>query len=435
MSYEQIGIVGCLLLIVLLCTSIPVAFSMAVIGFVGFAWIRGLQPALAMISMDLYGTFTNYDLTVIPLFVLMGQIAFHGGISRKLFSAAYHWLGWLPGGLAMATVGACTAFGAICGSGPATTATMASVALPEMKRYGYDMELGTGTVAAGGTLGMMIPPSVVFIVYAIMTEQSIGKLFIAGIVPGVLTAAMFCAAIYWMCKRRPKYGPAAPPTTLKQKALSLKGISETLILFLLVMGGMFMGWFTPTEAASIGAAGTIVITAVQKKLSWKIFVRSLQETMRTSCMVMVIVMGAVIFGRFLAITRLPFAVAGGLSEATLPSWVVVGLIMLFYLVAGCFVDALALVLLTVPIFAPVIEQVGFDLIWFGVIIVLVTQMGVITPPVGVCVYVVSGIEREVPLQTIFKGAMPFLYSMVVVAILLTAFPALCLWLPNLSHSH
>jgi tripartite ATP-independent transporter DctM subunit len=201
------------------------------------------------------------------------------------------------------------------------------------------------------------------------------------------------------------------------------------------MGGMFLGWFPPTEAASIGAAGTIVITVVQKKISWKVFIRSLQETLRTSCMVMVIVMGAVIFGRFLAITRLPFAIAGGLSETTLPPWIVVGLIMLFYLVAGCFVDALALVLLTVPIFAPVVEQVGFDLVWFGVIIVLVTQMGVITPPVGVCVYVVSGIEREVPLQTVFKGAMPFLYVMAVVAILLTAFPDLCLWLPGLSHSH
>lgn len=433
MSPEQIGVIGCILLIVLLCTSLPVAFSMAVVGVVGFAWVMGdLQPALNMMSMNLFDIFNNYNLTVIPLFVLMGQIAFHGGISRRLFSAAYNWLGPLPGGLAMATVGACAAFGAICGSGPATTATMASVALPEMKRYGYDMQLGTGTVAAGGTLGMMIPPSVVFIVYAILTEQSIGKLFISGIIPGILMAFLFCLAIYWQCKRRPELAPPAPRTTLGKKMVSLLGISETLILFALVMGGMFAGWFSANEAAAIGAAGTIAITVIQRKLPWKTFLQSLRETMRTSCMVMVIVAGAAIFGNFLAITRLPFELAGWLSGLAIPGWCVIGLIILFYLFAGCFVDALALVLLTVPIFSPVVIELGYDPIWLGVMIVLVTQMGVITPPVGVCVYVVSGIERDVPLQTVFKGAMPFLYMMIITAILLTAFPQLCLWLPNLS---
>jgi tripartite ATP-independent transporter DctM subunit len=433
MSPEQKGLIGCILLVVMLCTSLPVAFSMAVIGVVGFAWVIGdFQPALNMMSMNLFDIFNNYNLTVIPLFVLMGQIAFHGGISRRLFSAAYHCLGSLPGGLAMATVGACTAFGAICGSGPATTATMAAVALPEMKRYGYDMQLGTGTVAAGGTLGMMIPPSVVFIVYAILTEQSIGKLFISGIIPGTLMAFLFCLVIYWQCKRRPELAPAAPQTTFGSKLRSLLGVSETLILFALVMGGMFAGWFSANEAAAIGAAGTIVITVVQRKLTWKTFMQSLRETMRTSCMVMIIVAGAAIFGNFLAITRLPFQLAQWLSELAVPGWCVIGLIILFYLFAGCFVDALALVLLTVPIFYPVVAELGYHPIWLGVMIVLVTQMGVITPPVGVCVYVVSGIERDVPLQTVFKGAMPFLYMMIIVAILLTAFPQLCLWLPNLS---
>jgi tripartite ATP-independent transporter DctM subunit len=332
----------------------------------------------------------------------------------------------------MATVGACAAFGAICGSGPATTATMSLVALPEMKRYGYSMELGTGTVAAGGTLGMMIPPSVVFIVYAILTEQSIGKLFVSGIVPGLVMAVLFCAAIYWQCKRRPDLGPAAAPMTLKSKLMSTLGVLETLILFALVMGGMFAGWFSANEAAAIGAAGTIAITLIQRKLPLKTFLQSLRETMRTSCMVMVIVAGAAIFGNFLAVTQLPFKLAGWLSGLAMPGWCVVGLILLFYLLAGCFVDALALVLLTVPIFYPVIDQLGYSPIWFGVMIVLVTQMGVITPPVGVCVYVVSGIERDVPLQTVFKGAMPFLYMMVITAILLMMFPQLCLWLPNLS---
>ncbi|NLH17658.1 MAG: TRAP transporter large permease [Phycisphaerae bacterium] len=433
MTPEQKGIVGCVLLVALLLTSLPVAFSMAVIGVVGFAWVvGGFGPAMNMMSMNLFDIFNNYNLTVIPLFVLMGQIAFHGGISRRLFSAAYHWLGPLPGGLAMATVGACAAFGAICGSGPATTATMASVALPEMKRYGYDLQLGTGVVASGGTLGMMIPPSVVFIVYAILTEQSIGKLFIAGIIPGILTAALFCAAIFWLCIRNPKLAPAAPHTTLWQKTRSLLGVSETLILFALVMGGMFRGWFSANEAAAIGAAGTIVITVGQKKLAWKTFLQSLRETMRTSCMVMVIVAGAAIFGNFLAVSRLPFQLAGWLSGLAIPGWGVIGLIVLFYLVAGCFVDALALVLLTVPIFYPVITALEYSPIWLGVMIVLVTQMGTITPPVGVCAYVVSGIERDVSLQTVFKGSMPFLYMMILAAILITAFPKLCLWLPNLS---
>lgn len=433
MSPEQKGIVGCVLLLVMLCTSLPVAFSMAVVGVVGFAWVIGdLHPALNMMSMNLFDIFNNYNLTVIPLFVLMGQIAFHGGISRRLFSAAYQWLGGLPGGLAMATVGACAAFGAICGSGPATTATMAAVALPEMKRYGYDMQLGTGAVAAGGTLGMMIPPSVVFIVYAILTEQSIGKLFVSGIIPGILTAFLFCLVIYWQCKRRPQLAPPAPVTTFGHKFRALFGVSETLALFALVMGGMFAGWFSANEAAAIGAVGTILITLVQRKLKWKTFLQSLRETMRTSCMVMVIVAGAAIFGNFLAITRLPFQLAGWLSGLAIPGWCVIGLIILFYLFAGCFVDALALVLLTVPIFYPVVVELGYNPIWLGVMIVLVTQMGVITPPVGVCVYVVSGIERDVPLQTVFKGAMPFLYMMILAAILLTAFPQLCLWLPNLS---
>lgn len=434
MTPEQIGIIGCIVLVVLLCSSIPVAFAMAAVGVAGFAWVVSPRAAVSMLTLDLYETFSSYSLTVIPLFVLMGQVAFHGGISRRLFDAAYHWLGPLRGGLAMATVGACTAFGAICGSGPATTATMALVALPEMKRYRYSMELGCGAVAAGGSIGMMIPPSVVFIVYAIMTEQSIGRLFLAGILPGVLTATLFCAAIYIQCRRRPGFGPAAPSSSWKAKILSLRGAWETMLLFAAVMGGMFAGIFTPTEAAAIGAAGTIAITAIKGKLGSRMLVQSLKETLRTSVMVMIIVAGAVVFGRFLAITRIPFVLATWLGDLPLPGWTIMLLITSFYLVVGCFVDALALILLTIPIFFPVVTNLGFDPIWFGVMIVLVTQMGVITPPVGVCVYVVSGIERDVPLETIFRGALPFLLALLVVAILLILFPGITLWLPRLLHS-
>lgn len=431
MTPVQIGIAGCILLLVFLIASMPVAFAMALVGVAGFAILVNPAAALAMITSDLYETLSSYSLTVIPLFVFMGQLAFHVGISRRLFNTAYQWLGALPGGLAMATVGACTAFGAICGSGPATAATMASVALPEMRRYNYSMELGSGAVAAGGSLGMLIPPSVVFIVYAIMTEQSIGKLFIAGVLPGLLIAAMFCVTIYINCKRKPHLGPAGPKTTWAQKLKSLAGVSETLALFIVVMGGMFLGFFTPTEAAAVGAAGSIAIALFRRQLTRHILFRALMETARTSCMVMIIVTGAVMFGHFLAVTRIPFELATWLGGLPLPGWVIIFFIIMFYLVAGCFVDALALILLTIPIFYPVISKLGYDPIWFGVIVVVVTQMGVISPPVGVNVYVVSGIERDIPLTTVFKGSMPFLWTLILAAILLVAFPQISLFLPGL----
>jgi len=431
MTEIQIGILGCVALVVLLASSMPVALCMAVVGTVGFAIVVSPHAAFSMATNDFYGTFSNYSLTVIPLFVLMGQIAFHGGISRRLFNTAYAWLGPLPGGLAMATVAACVGFGAICGSGPATAATMAAVALPEMRRYNYDVELASGTVASGGTLAMLIPPSVVFIVYAIMTEQSIGELFLAGVAPGIMIGSMFCITIYVNCKRRPHLGPPSPPMTWAQRFKALAGVSETLILFAIVMGGMFIGLFTPTEAAAIGAAGTIVVSLVQRKLTWKVFVQALIETLRTSCMIMIIIAGALIFGHFLAVTRIPSVLAETLAELPVPPFVIIALIILFYLVGGCFLDALALLLLTVPIFYPVVQKLGYDPVWFGVIMVVVTQMGVISPPVGVNVYVVSGIARDIPLQTVFKGSLPFLAALIVASAMLVAFPWICLFLPKL----
>jgi C4-dicarboxylate transporter, DctM subunit len=431
MSPVQVGIIGCILLVILLVSSMPVAFAMAIVGLVGFAIVVSPHAAFSMATTDLYETFSSYSLTVIPLFVLMGQVAFHSGISRRLFHTAYVWLGSLPGGLAMATVGACTGFGAICGSGPATAATMAAVALPEMRRYKYNLELGSGAVAAGGSLGMLIPPSVVFIVYAIMTEQSVGALFLAGIIPGLLIAGLFCLVIYINCIRRPDLGTAGPPTSIKEKFFALWGVIETAILFVLVMGGMFLGFFTPTEAAAVGAFGSILIALLKGQLSGKMLRQALKETIRTSCMVMIIVAGAVIFGHFLAVTRIPFLLATWLSTLPVPGFFIMGLIILFYLLAGCFIDALALVLLTIPIFAPVVTGLGYDLVWFGVIIVVVAQMGVISPPVGICVYIVSGVERDVPLEKVFKGAMPFLFALIVASVILIAFPSLSLFLPGL----
>ncbi len=425
------GILGSVLLLVLLMSSMPVAFAMAIVGFIGYAVVTNPDAAMAMVANDLYSRLSDPSLTVIPLFILMGQVAFHAGTSRRLYDAAYKWFGALPGGMAMATIGACTGFGAICGSGPATSATMAAVALPEMKRFNYSPQLGAGSVAAGGSLGMLIPPSVVFIVYAIMTEEHVGDLFLAGVLPGLLIAGLFCLTIYINCVRNPEYGPAGPRTSLKEKFIALTGIIETALLFLLVIGGMFLGFFTPTEAAAIGALGSLIIALFKRRLNVKMLAQSLRETVRTSCMVMIIVAGATMFGHFLAITRIPMLLADWLAALPLPAAMIIALIIVFYLIAGCFVDALALVLLTIPIFQPVIQQLGYDLVWFGVIIVVVTQMGVITPPVGVCAYIVTGIAPDIPLQTVFKGALPFLLALIIAAALLIAFPQISLFLPEL----
>ncbi|MDT8391008.1 MAG: TRAP transporter large permease [Lentisphaeria bacterium] len=432
MSPEQAGIMGVCALFLLLAASVPVALAMTVVGMLGFALVTGDAAAAAhMASRDFFAVFTNYNLTVIPLFVFMGQVSFHSGISKRLFTCANCWLAGITGGLAMATVGACAAFGAICGSGPATAATMATVTLPEMKRYGYSLELGTGTVAAAGGLGMLIPPSVVFIVYGIMAEESIGRLFLAGVVPGLLITGLFCLTVYLNCKRNPGLAPPTRPHSVHEKVTSLVGTLEAVVLFAVVIGGMFLGFFTPTEAAAVGAAGAVLVAVVRRKLGWKAFRQSLRETARTSCMVMTIVAGAMVFGHFLAVTRIPYTLAGWVGDLDLPRGVILGGVILFFLVGGCFVDALALILLTVPVLLPVIHKLGYDPIWFGVIVVLVTQMGVISPPVGVNVYVVSGLERDVSLETVFKGAFPFLIALVVGTVLITLFPRLCLFLPEL----
>lgn len=430
MSPEAQGVLGCVALVLLLMGSMPVAFAMALVGAVGVWSVSGLPAAMFTLGSELFSNFNESSLTVIPLFILMGQVSFHSGISGRLFEAAYRWLGPLPGGLAMATVGACTGFGAICGSGPATAATMAAVALPEMRRRNYSMELASGSVAAGGSLGMMIPPSVVFIVYAIMTGQSPGDLFIAGILPGLMLAVLFCLTIYATCVRHPRQGPPSAAFAWGEKFRSLAGVGETLALFALVIGGMFGGLFTPVEAAAVGAAGSIALALLRRQLTWRGFQRSLLETVRTSCMVMMIITGAMIFGRFLAITTLTIRIADTLANLPLPGYLIIAGIILFYLIAGCFVDALALILLTVTVFNPVVTALGYHTVWFGVIIVVVTQMGVISPPVGINAYVVSGIARDVPLQTVFKGALPFLAALIVGSVLLIAFPEICLYLPR-----
>ncbi len=431
-SLIAIGIAGCVVLLLLLLASVPVGFALALVGTAGFAIAAGNpQAAYHLVVSVTYDNFSKYDLSVIPLFILMGQVAFYAGISRRVFDVAYAWLGRLPGGLGLAAMGACTLFCSICGSGPASAATMTAVAMPEMQRHGYSLEMGAGIVAAGSSLGIMIPPSVVFIVYAVMTENSPARLFAAGVVPSLMIVAMFFAFIVYSCLRHPELGPRGEYVPWPRRLRALLGLADIIGLFALVMGGMLLfGWFTPTEAAAVGAAGSIVIALCRRMLTWKAFRHALKDTARTSCMVLVIVTGALIFGRFLALTGITGDLASGLAHLPLPNWVKMGAILLFFMIAGCFVDALALVMLTMPIFLPVVKAFGYDPVWFGVMVVAIVQLGVITPPVGVNVYVVSGIERAVPMERIFRQALPFAMIIVLACILLMAFPQLALWLPG-----
>ncbi len=431
MTPTAIGIIGLVVLVALMFLQIPVGFVMAIVGFTGFGLLVTWDASLNLLARDFFSIFSSYNLTVIPLFVLMGQLAYHSGISGRLFNAAHKFFGHLPGGLAIATIGACAGFSAICGSTSATAATMASVALPEMKKYNYDPSLATGVVAAGGSLGILIPPSTIFIIYGIMTEQSVGKLFMAGILPGILLSLLFVATVLIWTRMQPGLCEPAPKSTLKEKIASLSGIIETFILFILVMGGLFIGIFTPTEAAAIGAFGTLIIALIGRNLSWRGFVQSLQETTRISCMILVIVAGATVFGHFLAVTSIPTEIGNWVSELHLHRYIIMGLILFIYLAMGCLMDSLAMIMLTIPIFFPVVTVLGFDPIWFGVIIVVVTEMGVITPPVGINVYVVAGVARDIPLHVIFKGTAHLLMAQLATAFLLILFPQIALFLPGL----
>ncbi len=431
MSPTLVGIIGLTALFLLIFSRMPVGFVMALVGFAGFGYVVSFDAAMNLIAKDIFDVFGSYNLTVIPLFILMGQIAFHAGISSRLFNVAYKFIGHWPGGMAIATIGACTGFSAICGSTNATAATMAAVTLPEMRKYHYKDSLATGVVAAGGSLGILIPPSVIFIIYGIMTEQSIGKLFMAGILPGLLLTSLFVLSIIIWTYFRPDLAPRGPKATLKEKLASLSGLVETILLFILVMGGLFLGFFTPTEAGAVGAFGALIIAFLRRNISFSGFIQSLFETARISCMILVIVAGATIFGHFLAITRIPFDIANWVAGFNLPSPVIMGMIILVYLIGGCFIDALALIMLTVPIFYPVVNSLGYNPMWFGVIIVLVTQIGVVTPPVGVNVYVVSGVTRDVPLHVIFKGVLPLLLALIVGTIIMIPFPQIALFLPSL----
>ncbi len=431
MTAIEVGLLSILVIFILLFARMPVAYIMIVVGITGYAYQVSTRAALSVAVSAMYYTFANYSFIVIPLFVWMGYIAFHAGISRRIYDATYKVMGGLPAGLALATIGACTAFGAICGSTTATAATMSAVALPEMNRYNYDRSLSTATIAASAILGVMIPPSVIFILYGIATGESIRQLFLAGIFPGILLMFVFMIVVYVQAAFNPELAPAGPRVKLLDKIKAvLGGGVEVILIFIAVIGGLFYGIFTPTEAGGVGAFATLIVALLRRQLGLKGLMDSMRDSVRLSAMIMFLVAGAVIYGRFLAVTGLPTALAQWAVALPLPPVAILVVILLIYLILGLFIDALALILLTVPIFYPVAIQLGFDPIWFGVIIVLALGMGVITPPVGANVYVVAGVDKETPVMTIFKGAWPFLLAIFVCIAILVVFPQIALFLPG-----
>jgi len=427
-----VGLIGIAVLILIFVLSMPVGFAMAFVGLIGFCYLVSPQAGLSLLARDVFATFSSYSLTVIPTFIFMGSITFAIGMSQRLYDAGYTMFGRIRGGLAMATIVGCAGFAAICGSTNATAAAMGKVALPEMKRYHYDDSLATGSVAAAGSLGILIPPSTIFIVYGILTGQSIGKLFLSGVLPGLLLATLFIAAVSLLCWRYPSLAPRGEPASWQEKIAGLTGIVEMLVLFGLVMGGLFLGWFSPTQAGAAGSAGALLIGLMRRQLTWQGLLFAIKDTLRITCEVMVIVTGAIVLGHFIAVTTIPLVATDWVAGLPLPTIVVMGVIVLMYLVGGCFMDALALITLTIPIIYPVVLALGFNPIWFGVIIVLVTEMGVITPPVGINVYVIKGIAEDVPLETIFKGIFPFLGALIVAVGILMAFPQIATFLPSLA---
>ena len=432
MSLATVGVLGIVvLLLVLFFLGMPVGFAMAIVGFCGFCYVVSFKAGLNMVGSVLWDTFSKYGLTVIPLFILMGQVAFYSGVNEKLYKAAYKWVGQIRGGIAMATVMACAAFAAICGSNAATAATMTTVALPQMNKFKYNPKLSTGSIACGSTLGVVIPPSVVLIIIGLSTEQSIARLFYGGIGAGILLAVLMVLTIYLVCRRHPEWGPVGPKTGFIEKLKSISGAAEMLILFSLVMLGLYFGFFTPAEAGAAGSFFAIAISTVQGRLSWRGFIASITDTLRISCMVIMIVAGAMIFGRFLAVTRIPFDIAAWVVGLPVSGSVIMMIVFGIYIIGGAVMDALALLLITIPIFFPVARELGYDPIWFGVTITVVTTLGAVTPPVGATSYVVGGMAIDTPLEDVFRGVTYFLPAYIICIILLMLFPGLITYLPGL----
>jgi tripartite ATP-independent transporter DctM subunit len=430
MGPVESGIVGIILLIILFLLKMPIAFAMAFVGMLGFGYIVSWSAGTSILARDFFGQFYSYSLSAITMFVLMGSFAFVAGIGERLYKAAYGLVGDMRGGLGIATIMGCAGFAAICGSTSATAATMGRIVLPEMRKYGYEDSLATGTIASAGTLGILIPPSTVFIVYGFLTEQSIGKLFVAGIFPGLILALLFSITVYLICRFNPQLGPPGEATGWREKIKISIQVFEAVLLFLLVIGGLFLGWFSPVEAGGIGAAGALVIGLLRRQVTWQKFIEFTKDGLRTATMIICLITGATVFGRFMAITTIPFIIADWVEGLPLPPVAIMAVIVMIFLIGGCFMDVMALITLIVPVIYPVVIRLGFDPIWFGVIIVLMANLGVITPPVGVNVYVIKAISPQTPLEKIFKGTLPFLAAILITTAIVIVYPQIALFLTS-----
>ena len=430
----MIGIIGVVALLVLLFLGMNVGFTMIAVGFVGYIAAVNTSAAVGVLKTIPFNTVANFNLSVIPLFVLMGQFCLHSGISAGLYQACYKWLSRLNGGLAIATIGASALFAALSGSSPACAATMGTVCLPEMRKYKYKNSLATGSIAAGGTLGILIPPSVGFILYGVASSNSIGALFAAGLIPGIVLTLFYVFTILLICKRDPYAGPKGEVFSWPEKFRALAGVLPMIVLFVVVIGGIFVGLFTANEGAAVGAFGAFVFLIFNKRLNMKTLKATLFGTIKTSCMIYLIIIGGHVFSNFMAITRLPAAIADAVTSLSVSNYVVLALILLIYIAMGLAMDSLAMLLILIPIFYPLIENMGMNPIWFGVLMVMCMETGQITPPVGINVFVIYGIAKDIPMQTIFRGVLPFFFALLLAIVVMVVFPGLSLTLPNLLYS-
>jgi C4-dicarboxylate transporter DctM subunit len=436
MSNIELGLWSFPVMLALIFLRMPIGLAMLIVGVVGnYLITKSWNPTLSIFKSLSYSTFSSYSLSVVPLFLLMGQFASLGGVSKQLFDAAASWLGHRKGGVAMAAIGACAGFGAICGSSLATAATMGQIALPELKKHGYSGALATGTLAAGGTLGILIPPSVILVIFAVLTELNIARLFVAAMIPGILAAVGYIIAIAVYVRLRPDLaGQPYPRVPYVQRFRLLASIWPVLLIFFLVIGGIYLGWFTPTEAAAIGAAGTGIIAFVRGGFTRKTFTDSMLQTAKATAMIFLIILGAAALNNFLALSQLPQAAVAFVTEQGFNPWIVLILMLVFYLVLGCFMDSLSMILLTVPIFYPIVMALDFGLspsefgLWFGILVLIVVEVGLITPPVGMNLFVINSMSKGTTLGQTYAGVLPFIVSDVVRTVILVAFPAISLFL-------